>query len=373
MPIVPDIATLILCSMLQSIAFAVIFLSLWLGRRGDAHWMYWAGASALYVVTLLAYGIAPLNVFTGGVLHTCLATTTILIVMGVRRFDGLPAYHLGFLLLAAGVGLGYALPAALIPPGSAISAEAAGRIGGEFGLAVTVAVIGARLVRDRRGDASRGRRIAGFGLLAYLPGYALTIVSEGVGWPGFSVVGLLPLLSDQMLLATLNIGLLVMPGERAQAALRDMALRDPLTGCWNRAGLAARTAWSPSAETGVIVIDVDHFKLLNDRYGHVVGDRILTALATCAGAQISRVDDTVARLGGDEFVIVLRRTSLTGTRRFAETLRLALRRAPDLPPWTVSMGIAMADAADAGLTDIVDRADRALYEAKGAGRDRNAA
>lgn len=373
MPFYPDVSTVRLCSLLESAAFALVFAVLWAGRRGEAYWLHWFASSALYTATLIVFGLVRPDAVVGGLLYACVAASTLLCLTGVHSFDGSRPFRPWMAAVMAAAGLGYALPVAFLDPGAALAPDAIARIGGTFGLATGMVMVGGILLLHRRATPSYGRRIAGFALLAYLPAYVLAIAAEFAGWSASGLAVLLPMMSDQVLLAVLNLGLLAMPGERAQAALRDMALRDALTGIWNRGGLAARTPRLLAADTAVVAIDVDHFKALNDRHGHAVGDRILIALAACADGRLTGIDDTLVRMGGDEFVVVLGTTSLPAALHFADGLRLALRRIPGLPAWSVSMGVAMVASTDASLAEGIARADRALYEAKAAGRDRSAA
>ena len=122
----------------------------------------------------------------------------------------------------------------------------------------------------------------------------------------------------------------------------------------------------------MIAIDVDHFKSINDRYGHAAGDAVLVALATCAMRRLSG-RDLFVRLGGDEFIVVLADTARETALAFADDLRRAFRALPDLPAWTASMGVSMVAAGETSLIRAIARADEALYEAKASGRDRAAA
>lgn len=362
----PDLQTLRLCSLLASTAFALVFLAFWHERRAERFWLHWAGSSLLYAATMqgLAWAAHPALV---AALYGCLAVTNILIVTGVRAFEGRPPVRAWMPLPVLAAALGYALPAWLAPEPHA---ETLSRIGGTAFLAISSALAGMILAFANRGQASRGRRIAGFAVLGYQPSYAAGILAETAGWSDPNLTALLPMLSDQVLLGILNLALLAMPGERAQAALRESALRDPLTGALNRAGLAAR-AGLPAPGAAVILIDIDHFKTINDQHGHAAGDAVLVALAARAAALLPGPADLIARLGGDEFAVVLHATSLEAAQRVAERIRRAAREPGAEPAWTVSLGIALADGLD--LAEALARADEALYAAKAAGRDRAAA
>jgi len=124
----------------------------------------------------------------------------------------------------------------------------------------------------------------------------------------------------------------------------------------------------------VLIIDVDHFKAVNDRFGHDVGDNVLKMVAAvCRSAK--RDSDTVARIGGEEFALLLPETSEEGARVVAERVRGVLRECPPTVEGEklnlrVSIGIAGASLSMSGIQSLMKRADEALYEAKRSGRDR---
>lgn len=125
---------------------------------------------------------------------------------------------------------------------------------------------------------------------------------------------------------------------------------------------------------GIVMIDIDHFKILNDRFGHATGDRVLRAVAG-AIAQGVRAEDTPARYGGEEFAVLLRRTSAEQAVEVGERIRrLVVRLHPASlgidEPVTVSVGVAVAGGDQVAIPGLVERADQALYRAKRLGRDR---
>jgi diguanylate cyclase (GGDEF)-like protein len=129
------------------------------------------------------------------------------------------------------------------------------------------------------------------------------------------------------------------------------------------------------APVAVLLCDADHFKAINDLHGHAAGDRALTALAAAIRAAI-RQDDIVGRLGGEEFALVLADTTRREASVVAERIRQAVERleivldSGDIYRLTVSVGVYFAHAASFDLAEMVSRADRAMYEAKRAGRNR---
>ena len=156
------------------------------------------------------------------------------------------------------------------------------------------------------------------------------------------------------------------------------AERDPLTGLGNRRYLHLRCAeLLPSAEhlgrpVALAQLDLDHFKTVNDRHGHGVGDKVLVAVAQLLRENM-RTDDVLVRHGGEEFVVVLPGLTLTAAAEVCERLRLRLARYPWLSacgttvPVTVSIGLAAAPPYQ--LETLLQRADEALYRAKGQGRN----
>ena len=124
---------------------------------------------------------------------------------------------------------------------------------------------------------------------------------------------------------------------------------------------------------GVLMIDLDHFKLLNDSFGHAVGDQVLQAVARSIAATV-REQDVPARFGGEEFVVLLKNPGPEIALEVGERVRRSVG-ALDLseigvPGVSVSVGVAVADSPDRPLTEVVVEADEALYRAKRAGRDR---
>jgi len=158
------------------------------------------------------------------------------------------------------------------------------------------------------------------------------------------------------------------------------ALLDPLCGINNRRGFeraAAELANSSGDLDGaaLLLADVDHFKQVNDTYGHLLGDRVLKMIAQTIRANI-KGRDVAARIGGEEFAILLPQTTLRGAEALAEQLRLAIARGRIRKGKedeigrriTVSIGLAVARASD-DLEALMERADAALYRAKNDGRN----
>jgi two-component system cell cycle response regulator len=164
---------------------------------------------------------------------------------------------------------------------------------------------------------------------------------------------------------------------------RELATHDVLTGLFNRRYFERRMkeeiahARRHKRAFSIVLLDLDHFKLVNDTYGHEHGDRVLCHVAKVLESQV-RQDDVACRFGGEEFVLLLRDTPAMAARVVANRLRAALASKPlplgpdgELRHVTFSAGVAGADERNGfAVDDVVARADAALYRAKDAGRNR---
>ena len=159
------------------------------------------------------------------------------------------------------------------------------------------------------------------------------------------------------------------------ARLRSDASTDALTGCANRGrfdSVIGRLAADADGPVSLLLVDIDHFKRVNDVHGHVVGDDVLRAVAD-ALRLAARDTDLVARYGGEEFAIVMRNTRSAAAVEVAEWIRRRVATDVHRVPVTVSIGVATAIPGSDGTGNaarLVSRADAALYAAKSAGRDR---
>ena len=197
--------------------------------------------------------------------------------------------------------------------------------------------------------------------------FRVSALSVGV----YGLGGLLPVVC--------TIGFLLMCSERAQRELEQSARLDYLTGIYNRgaieelaAGLIASTQ-RHGTPLALMVVDIDHFKRINDELGHAAGDKALAATVTMIHGLL-RAGDLIGRLGGEEFLVLMPDTDAVQARTAAERMRAKVESAPVSflgieRPLTVSIGVAEYRVEDGGFGPLLLRADRALYVAKRSGRN----
>lgn len=177
-----------------------------------------------------------------------------------------------------------------------------------------------------------------------------------------------------------SVGFLLLYNEAAQSELARIARIDPLTRIANRRALAEHArrmiaeATRHGREFAVLLIDADHFKRINDQFGHAGGDSVLCTLVAHLQRAL-RASDVLGRLGGEEFVALLPDTGAAAALETAERVRAAIAAGTisvtgQPHPLTVSIGVSALRPGDTGLEDLLHRADHALYAAKRAGRNR---
>lgn len=184
-----------------------------------------------------------------------------------------------------------------------------------------------------------------------------------------------------------SLGFILMVKERSDFELRALAMTDFLTKTLNRRAFTMRAeqalamAQRTGAPLALLMIDIDHFKRINDEHGHAAGDAVLTAVARSIGVSL-RKQDTLGRYGGEEFGVLLPATNLAGAQVLAEKLRSMVENMPcrvgsKHVSVTISIGITLCQAScttcRSNLNELLDDADKALYQAKHSGRNRSVA
>jgi diguanylate cyclase (GGDEF)-like protein len=168
---------------------------------------------------------------------------------------------------------------------------------------------------------------------------------------------------------------------RLRETLANQSIRDSLTGLYNRRYMEEAIqneimrAARKRTKITIVMMDIDHFKIFNDTYGHKAGDALLVQLANLLKSSL-RGSDIVCRYGGEEFIVILPETTVENTYERAEQLREDIKRmkvsyqSKALPPVTISMGIASYPDCSSDVDELFNLADTALYRAKSEGRDR---
>lgn len=176
---------------------------------------------------------------------------------------------------------------------------------------------------------------------------------------------------DEFTAVAIAINAMAATIQETHARLYDFTLRDPLTGVLNRRGLEAALEQSfiKGEVFSIIIVDVDHFKEINDRFGHSAGDQALTELAHCM-VSMTRGGDSISRYGGDEFVIVLPGADSIAAEQLAQRIFSLLDQFNEGRAFPIRISVGVAQKASYHRTPqmMIEAADRALYEAKSNGR-----
>lgn len=371
-----DMTSLLLGAAIAGFSLSLTMFSFWSIQRNAAYKASWAIGVALMVLHVLAYWFFAQSgsMAVGALASAFLPLGTIVLYVAARQFvDG----RYKPMPVIVGASVPYLL---VVPPTFALGYDGLALVGQNAMTATMLWLSGAVYLGARR---EARLAVASMALLYIVVGVSfalcgIVLVAEGnwsIGYPpqnwaeqvntivsilGMTGAGALALALDQSRLANLN---------------RASAMSDPLTGLLNRRGLAAVRNARLRCDEAVVLFDLDRFKLVNDRYGHAIGDEVIRRFAEALRAH-GRPGDHKARLGGEEFVMIMEAVSPRQARSIAETIAAAFcaaeLRSRDGQAFncTVSAGIAFGDAADSGMDDAMVRADRALYAAKRAGRNR---
>lgn len=239
----------------------------------------------------------------------------------------------------------------------------------------------AALARQRRwrvtGVALSGFALLGLALLAR--GVHMALHGDPVDRSSSLVMGL-STLAIPLAQICISFGLVYMVMWRYAERLRRLSTLDALTGALNRAGLELQgkrivlRAQKARRSLAVMMIDLDHFKHINDSHGHPVGDEVLRQLAQLLKLEL-RPQDLLARFGGEEFLLLLDGVDRAAALEVAERLRARVAQQPVVLPQvslrcTASLGVVCSDQHDYDLIKLISVADAAMYDAKRAGRDR---
>lgn len=377
-----DLPTLMYATAASRLAFAIVFLLAWARDQAQDYNAWWATGATLTFLTMLTFVMqAPIDsVIENAVLTLMISSGFTCYWIGIRRFDGLPVpvglvAFCGLLPVIAYSGVRIANGGDNLAATIRIAALLPSMVAGAF-----------YLLCFGRAERLSSRNLAGAISIIYTMFYAV-----GVAWglqspAGSSLLGrgntatLTTAVVDQLLGVIAYVSVIAMIGDRATRRLHQLTLIDPLTGLFNRRGLmvtvdTAFLADNVDRPISVIIADIDRFKGINDRFGHLAGDVVLTTYARQAAAAVRQVGDVVARYGGEEFVFVLPGSSLEHAMRRAEDLRALVSAAPvmlngERIPVTASFGVSIVHPDETTIEAAIGRADDLLYTAKRTGRNK---
>lgn len=374
-----DVNTLHFCSAVSRSAYVIVFVVIILSQRQRSYLWQWMGAmGASMAGSFLMMNVPPdamPPVPVAAIVYCLYATSLVLSWTGFRSFFGKPV----------NIGLSALLIAV---PGLIYPTARFGGLSHRLSLAsvmfacMVLAILALiEIFRGRIGSTrlwSQYIEIAAFGCYALILLLSVGMLI-GTDMPVASAESArASMIVDQIVGVFVYFGYVAMAAELANRNLLLIAETDPLTGLQNRRGLreALPNALSRGKgwPSGILMADIDHFKSINDRYGHEGGDLVLAAFANRIRAAL-RASDQAARWGGEEFLAFLPATGSGELVDVAERLRAAVAAQPfafadGSVAVTVSIGIATMEPGDHDFEAAVLRADAALYEAKVGGRNR---
>lgn len=375
-----DIHTLHFASAASRCAYVVVFLVMALSQRQQTYLWQWMGAMGTSMLGSLIMMHVPSAdsspVWITIVAYWLYAASLVLSWTGLRSFFGRPVrIDVGICLVA--------LPGVLYP--TLLSAGVANRLAlasvfaSCLGLALLAAYETLRLAPGVERLWSQSIETVAFASYSLIFLVSIGIL-VGTDWPmASSESERTSMVVDQVMGVFIYFGYIAMAAERANRRLLRQAETDPLTGLSNRRGLQKmlrRRFPVPGRQSlgSVLILDIDHFKAINDGHGHEGGDLVLATFAARLQATL-RATDLIARWGGEEFLVVLPRTEPQDLRLIAERLRSAVAEEPfPLPSGvltvTVSIGAARMGLDEASFEEATRQADTALYRAKAEGRNR---
>ena len=370
-----DLRTIYIVAAMTCFVLGIVQMIAYSSGRFE-RWLLWWSASGIAIgAGLFSIGLRNVvpdfvSVLIG---NNLILIGYLLLVVSIRLFGGRPTrWGLGWLGLAV-----VSMPLVLLWHDDASSAQRIAIFSFICGICDLIVVVeGVRL--------ARGEKLRSAWLMAaiYVPTAAIfgaRAVLAATGWigegglfaAGNGVDAWLGLWAAPFL-ALRSIVINLVAGERAGGKLLSLADRDALTGVFNRGGLSRAYAALGPGPVALMLIDIDHFKQLNDTHGHAVGDDVLRRFAASASSHL-RSSDLFGRHGGDEFVIALKGCPVEKAVEVAQNIgnafaqSLADMQLVVLP--TLSIGVAVEICGPGDLEDLLHRADQALYERKRNGRN----
>jgi diguanylate cyclase (GGDEF)-like protein len=345
--------------------------------RGSMTWWV-AGTLMLPASFVLLASRGTLPALAGTVAaNTLIAGSLAAYAVALEGFHALPRQRARLALLVAAVG-GASFGIARAPDSAPV------RLAAIIGLLYLLGTVLWNLYMSPRSRGRARHMLGGIALLAaVILGHRAAMMfidpARVTGDFSLNAVQVMSYAVGSVLPVVASFGFLLMCTERSQRELQRAARVDFLTDCYNRRAIeelgtralaAARRHGMPLA---VLVIDIDHFKRINDELGHAAGDEALTAAVARIRATL-RSEDMLGRMGGEEFIVLMPNTDSVAAMTAGERIRQAFSAQPlqvdgDDRRVTLSVGAAVLAPADRHFSQLLLRADRAMYAAKNAGRD----
>lgn len=371
-----DMTSMLLGAAVAGIGLCLTMLSMWSTDRAAYYKVGWSVGVGFLILHVFAYWFyARGGYVTAGVLACALQPIgAAYLYASVRQY-----FDEGFrpLKLVLKISIPYLL---IVPPIFAVGYDGVALVL-QNAVTATLLILGGIKYSSRWKDSPFA-----IGSLAFL--YTATGVS-------FALCGLVILASGQWsigyppqnwaeglntvisILALTGAGAMTLSVDQMRLAKHNQlsAMSDPLSGLLNRRGLASARSEMLLANEAVVLFDLDHFKEINDRYGHAVGDQVIRSFAETLNEQ-GRATDPKARLGGEEFAMIMTDVSLKEARNIAQRILDAFATVELVSAegerfrCTASAGIAFGETNGAVIEHVMARADNALYAAKRAGRNR---
>ncbi len=390
MPVL-DIKTILICGTLLNMLLCLSMFMFWRSQKTYPGFGQWTACEFLVAVTYILValrGVIP-DFFSIVLMNALAGWASFLRFEGIKRFvdagySGRAGYLLPICLLAVAGFFTY------IHDSAAIRTLI-------ISLFMTFFVMWASYLLLRKAD--RRTRILYWSVAAFLSIWAAIVVIRALLWGlapatftifstsfvnvGFFLATIIHDVGITIFFLVLNSHRLWMELEEAQLELEQLATTDTLTGAMNRRKFFAdgeneiRRAARMGSPLVLAMLDLDHFKDINDRHGHAAGDGVLKHVTDLCRKNLRQID-LIGRIGGEEFVIIMPGTAMSGGMIMAERLRQMIAATP--LKWegvpiaiTASIGVAEYSPADLDVEQLLQRADTAMYQAKSAGRNRVAA
>jgi diguanylate cyclase (GGDEF)-like protein len=376
--------TILVISLILSGAMAIVWISL--GRQ--SHALSWSIAYLCYGIETFVQVIDATRPMTAAIIGSLellfVLIPAALVAIGARQRASLPPRYRLFATAGLAAMLMGDLP--YLFPGRM---EWTSSISGLFTILMLLIAASAIMPRTRRAEPAEWAVIGAISVFALfeLLLIATDLASHVPGHPerrdvflAVYLVGLTPVFVAN------GIGAILLVASDVAAQLRALAANDPLTGVLNRRGFheaalrAVANGRRQRQSITIAIADIDHFKSINDRYGHTAGDRTLHFIAGCLSRGL-RVGDVVGRIGGEEFALLLVNSSAEQASEAMERIRTEIATGYSQDgapvPVTASFGVAAMVLGQSSheqiLADAFDRADQALYQSKVEGRNRTTA